>query len=371
MLFFTSGVSLRIWYRSGMFAREVGHYSRLQDKVCDVTFVSYGDIRERWYRRKPGGDSRIGLITNALRLPLCLFARLLPLLHGWRLREADIIKCNQVQGGDLALAMARRFGKPFIARCGYLHSDFIARQQGLDSDAARQARAQEMALFTGADHCIVTTPAMAKVLTQGYGVAPQKVTVIGNFVETGIFRSAAQAPDIRILFVGRFNAQKNLALLIRAAAAAGIGVTLVGEGQERDALAALATETGADVRFAGRVANRELPEVMRRHAIFVLPSHYEGHPKALLEAMACGMAVIGTDVPGIQDQIRDGETGLLVAPTAGALEAALRRLAADASLRTTLGAHAAAEIAATLSPQRAVDTEAAIIAQLTGRPALS
>src|SRR3546814_18364330 len=86
--------------------------------------------------------------------------------------------------------------------------------------------------------------------------------------------------------------------------------------------------------------------------IFVLPSSYEGHPKTLLEAMACGAAVIGTDVPGIREVIEDGRTGLLCAPTAAALRDAIERLLSDEPLRRRLGGHARPQLEMTARLER-------------------
>jgi glycosyltransferase involved in cell wall biosynthesis len=73
--------------------------------------------------------------------------------------------------------------------------------------------------------------------------------------------------------------------------------------------------------------------------IACLPSYREGLPKSTLEAMACGLPVVTTDVPGCRETVHDGENGLLVPPRdATALAAALRRLIEDAPLRRRLGA---------------------------------
>ncbi len=72
--------------------------------------------------------------------------------------------------------------------------------------------------------------------------------------------------------------------------------------------------------------------------IFALPSHFEGLPMSVIEAMLCGLPVVATAIRGPREQVLDGETGLLVPPRAvDALAAALRRLVADAPLRRRLG----------------------------------
>jgi glycosyltransferase involved in cell wall biosynthesis len=72
--------------------------------------------------------------------------------------------------------------------------------------------------------------------------------------------------------------------------------------------------------------------------VFAFPSRLEGSPNALLEAMACGVAVVATRIGGVVDLIDDEETGLLIPPDdAEALSIAIDRLLRDAPLRAALG----------------------------------
>src|SRR3546814_7537635 len=73
--------------------------------------------------------------------------------------------------------------------------------------------------------------------------------------------------------------------------------------------------------------------------------------------MACGAAVIGTDVPGIREVIEDGRTGLLCAPTAAALRDAIERLLSDEPLRRRLGGNARQQIEMTASLDRVAELE--------------
>ena len=80
------------------------------------------------------------------------------------------------------------------------------------------------------------------------------------------------------------------------------------------------------VNFIDVVANYKLPEILNRYKYYVLPSVFEGMPKSLLEAMACGLVCIGTDIDGINEIIEDGVNGYLANGTSvQALNEAINR----------------------------------------------
>jgi glycosyltransferase involved in cell wall biosynthesis len=82
----------------------------------------------------------------------------------------------------------------------------------------------------------------------------------------------------------------------------------------------------------------DVPAILAAADIFTLPSHFEGLPMSIIEAMLVGLPVVSTDISGPREQIIDGETGFLVPPaTVAPLAAALKRLAEDADLRARLG----------------------------------
>jgi glycosyltransferase involved in cell wall biosynthesis len=73
--------------------------------------------------------------------------------------------------------------------------------------------------------------------------------------------------------------------------------------------------------------------------VFTLPSHFEGLPMSVIEAMLCGLPVVATAIRGPREMVVEGETGFLVPPaTVAPLAGALGRLAGDAALRARLGA---------------------------------
>jgi sugar transferase (PEP-CTERM/EpsH1 system associated) len=127
--------------------------------------------------------------------------------------------------------------------------------------------------------------------------------------------------------VGRLAAVKNYALLLRAfaALAAPRGVlALVGEGPERAALERLGAELGLGDRLRLLGHRDDVRELLPGLDVFVLPSLSEGMSNTLLEAMACGVAVVASAVGGNAEIVRDGSDGLLF--DSGDLEGLIGRL---------------------------------------------
>ena len=140
--------------------------------------------------------------------------------------------------------------------------------------------------------------------------------------------------------VGRLDEQKGFDLLIDALAQApGVTARIVGDGKERERLAARASERGVEdcVEFAGWLDD-VTPELGRAD-IFVLPSRFEGLPLSIIEAMFAELPVIATDVGSVRELVVNGESGVLVPPNdVTALAAAMRELAGQPERRAALGA---------------------------------
>ncbi|MBF0614061.1 MAG: glycosyltransferase family 4 protein [Magnetococcales bacterium] len=364
-LFFTAGLSLTEWERLGMLERETALYRALSAHGQRVSFVTYGDGRDLAYRERLPG---IAIACNRWKLSDPWYWRWLAWMPtSWK-RGKVVFKSNQVAGAETPLALARRFGKPFIARCGYLRSDFARRRFGDASQEAMRALEQERRIFRGADRVVVTTAAMAEVAVGEHGVAAERVRVIPNYVDTGRFapRVGGQpGAGVRVLSVGRLDHQKAPLLLLEAAVGVPVEVVMIGDGPLRGEVTDFANAHGVRLSLPGVQPHGVLPEWMNGADLFVLASDYEGHPKALLEAMACGMAVIGrADAPGVREVIRHEETGLLCPGDAAGMRAAVVRLLADHELRGRLGRNARAYALATFSLDRVVALELALLREV-------
>jgi glycosyltransferase involved in cell wall biosynthesis len=304
--------------------------------------------------------------SNRWGLSAAGYERYLEHVLPWSWIGPVVIKSNQIQGADVALAAARLRKKPFIARCGYLPSDNLERAHGAESPQAKGAQALERHVFAGADRVVVTTPAIRHTILHRYQLPPERVRVIPNYVDTALFAPAqCEAPGpSRLLYVGRLEQEKNPGVLLDAVEGLNVELVMVGKGSLGEALTRQVAERRLPVTFLGNVPNAELPRLINSSAAFIMPSLIEGHPKALLEAMACGRPVIGTNVQGIRELITDRVTGLLCEPHPDRLRTAICDVLNDESLRTKLGAAARAHVAERFSLERVAEMESALLDEI-------
>lgn len=200
-----------------------------------------------------------------------------------------------------------------------------------------------------------------------------KVAVVPNSVPLPAPADPGLETRGRILFLGRLEAAKGVFELLAAGARLAAGfpelrLVLGGEG-DADAVRRRAAELG----IAERVellgwAGPELRDAeLARASVFCLPSHAEGLPMSLLEAMAAGKAAVAAHVGGIPEILRDGANGLLVPPhDADALAQALARVLRDDGLRAQLGRQARATIARQYSTEVVCGQLSALYRELAG-----
>lgn len=341
VLFFTRGLSLRAWDTSGLLPREVALYQRLQAHGVQVSFVTYGGADDLDYRSRIPG---IRILCNRWGLGPKLYERLIPLLHAPTLARCDVIKTNQTDGADVALRAARLWHKPLIARSGFLWSLFLNNISTEISQNYDQARLLgiEQKVFPKADWVTVTTPAMKEHIAAKYHVPPARISVIPNYMLTTVFAPTRQNyhSNHHIIFVGRLSPEKNLPALLDAIRGLDVELTLVGNGGMGQSLKQKATEEGLHVQFIENIPNQELPVLLNEADLFVQLSFSEGHPKTLLEAMSCGLPVIGADSPGIRELLVHRENGYLCGIDSASIRAAVQDVLRDETLREQMGTQA-------------------------------
>lgn len=190
-------------------------------------------------------------------------------------------------------------------------------------------------------------------------IAPSaKVTIIHNYVAPPIW-SACRKPHagVRVIFLGLLGPRKGIFELLEAFKKVSIripDITLVvgGNGDVRrvtDSIQLLGL--AKRIHVAGWISGDKKSALLATSDIFVLPSHNEGLPISILEAMSWGLPIISTQVGGIPELVRNGEDGILInAGDVSALAASLERLALDETLRAKLGFSARRRVESIFSP---------------------
>lgn len=338
VLFFTRRMTLRTWDRLGIFDREMALYRRLCRRGMRISLITYGTDDESRYAARLEG---IDICCNQRRLPRRLYERAVAWLHGRVLQSATVIKTNQTDGSQIALRAARQWSKPLVARGGYIWSEFEAYRRGTDSRAARRALRVEDRVFGAADRIVVPTQEMAGRIASRYPSRSDRLRIVPNYVDTRQFRPAGdRSPTTDLVYVGRLDAQKNVAALLEAIRPLQVRLTIVGGDEQVEAWKHRYGDLSGRVVWKGNLRHGDVARVLPTARVMVLPSRYEGSPKVLLEAMACGLAVIAARAPGIWQVIRHGETGFLCGATSDALRSAILKVLGDAALRDRLGCRA-------------------------------
>lgn len=369
IIFFTYGISLKTWAESGLLQREVLVYQELRNKGVTVTFVTYGDEEDRNWEKELGGIKLVPVYENRAKprskLGQLLQSFTIPLFVKGILKEADLIKTNQVWGGWVPVLAKWLSGKPLLVRCGY--EQYKNELQGGAPWYRRSATWAVSALtYRNGDKVLTTSENIASFIVKNFSTNAKDIVVNQNVIDTELFtpgKSLIEEPK-KVLFVGRFSTEKNLFLLIEALSGTDIGLDLVGAGVLQKDLEAAAEKYGVEIRFLGRFPNDKMPELYRRYPVYVLCSQYEGNPKTLLEAMSCGCGVVGTDVPGIQDVIINELNGLLCPSEALSLRQAIVRLISDQKLRQKLGDAARKQICIKNSMSVLVEQELKLYKQI-------
>jgi len=195
-------------------------------------------------------------------------------------------------------------------------------------------------LFTDRFVC-VSRAAQRYLAAQGIGT--RRLLNVHNGIDLDLFPYQNSDPNGPVVCVARLSPEKDIANLLHAVAALlpitpDFRLEIAGDGPLRDELRQLAAtlRLGDAVRFLGEV--KDVPSLLARARLFVLPSRTEGISLTILEAMARGLAVVATRVGGNPEVVIEGETGRLVpARDPQALAGALLRVWNDAAAAHAFG----------------------------------
>jgi glycosyltransferase involved in cell wall biosynthesis len=223
----------------------------------------------------------------------------------------------------------------------------LALETGLDPARAAHLHRVEAANLARAAHVVVPSPHTASVLSDGFGVAPERITVAPPGIVRPDLRPGGAlrgTGPLRLLAVGQLVPRKGHDVLLRALArlrALDWTAMIVGGAPDADCAAELrALRDGLGlagrVRFAGEVSQDALAQHYAEAGVFALATRYEGYGMVFAEALLHGLPIVTCAGGAVPDTVPEG-TGLLVPPDdVPAYADALGRVIADAGLRASL-----------------------------------
>lgn len=237
----------------------------------------------------------------------------------------DVVLCHGHPVAALAAGPLKRHrGIPYAM---VTHGDIFDRPKGTyDPRLTWFYQQVTRPAYRNANWVIALSPHMREMALQS-GAAAERVVVIPNGIDpaeiglgdTRAVSSRVPTGRLELLYVGRLSVEKGVDVLIDAAAllaerGVGFRLRIAGGGAEEQHLRSLVAQSKLDllVEFLGPVPRLQLGALYRSADVVCVPSRSDPLPTVVLEAMAAGVAVVGSEVGGIPFMVRDGETGWIV-----------------------------------------------------------
>lgn len=303
-------------------------YSENFDKVY---VFSYGNESLTFFKN-------VYVLPNKCRLNRYLYSFLLPLFYPKIILSCDAFRGLQITGGIPAVLAKLLFRKKIVINYGYSYPQ-VALIEGKRIRSFLY-KLLERIILPISDTIIVTTLNLKKYISS----FSKRIVLIPNGVDTKLFKPLKNIKKkFSVIYVGRLEKQKNLQVLIKATSLLDKNnkkILMIGDGSLKNFLLRQAKEKKVNLEIQNKVPHHLLPRYYNQARLFILPSILEGHPKALIEAMSCGLPVIGNDVPGINSVIQNEKNGLLFKKTSESLKRKIDLLLQNRKLREKLGANA-------------------------------
>ena len=282
---------------------------------CEVIRFRYAPRPFQLLAQKPGG------IPAALKKNFLLYTLLPPFILSFLFyilkesRNCDVIQANWAICGWLAIILKPFHKKPiFVTLRG---SDVFVKGEG--GQQKTTILLKTVVKFSAA--VVTVSESMAKNFSDSMPSYKEKIIVIPNGVSASFFEQAKNYKQkkihiLKLIFIGSLVHGKGVDQLLRSLyqiRSRGVFLHVVGEGPLENELKYLVKKLGltAKVGFVGAVPHENIPQILQSADVFVLPSHHEGRPNVVLEAMAMGLPIIGTNISGIRELVRNYKTRIL------------------------------------------------------------
>ena len=308
--------SLNTWKESGILEREIKLFQELSSKFkYKFTFVTYGNSSEINLLSNNPNFKLLGVenifIPSKNKYVNFIKSIKIPFYLKKYLQSFDLIFQNQIPGSWVSLMLKFLTKKPLILRTGYDIYKFSLHEKKSYIKIVFYKYLTYLSLLF-ANQYLVTNKTEKNFLMENFNFNFKKLQIVPNWVELPKL-SNEKRDNFKALSVGRLEDQKNYSELLSNISSLenSFQIDIVGDGSQKNMLISKAEKLNINLTLLGRLDNTELIKAYKNYMFFISFSLYEGHPKAILEAMANGCIVIASNIENHNEIIKNNLNGII------------------------------------------------------------
>ena len=314
--FLTFGYSLKTWEQSSVLNREAKYFNFLSENFGYKFFlITYGDDEDLKYKYLFDNVEIIPIYKYIkkyrFKLVNFIFSFFYPLkLKNLIYEDISIIKQNQLLGTWVSYFFKKITKSKLFIRTGYDMYFFSIKD---NKSIVKKMLYRELTRLSLriADLYTVSSKSDYEFLKIKFLKGQnQDVSILPNWVDIAESEIITHRED-KIISVGRLEYQKNYPFLIKELSEVSQKIIIYGQGSEKLNLISIAEKLKLNLEIFENIDNESLIKNLSKAKYFVLASHFEGNPKALLEAMGAGCIVLTSKIPNHEEIIINNENGFL------------------------------------------------------------
>ena len=272
ILIFTFGISLKDWQNTGLITRELKIYESLNEKYgFTFTFITFGDQEDVQIAKDIDFINVIPsqtIVSFTKSRFLNFFKSLiLPYKIKKYLKNADLIKTNQLSGSWIGIILKFMLKKPLLVRTGYDVLQFKINE--------RKPKYIIVFYFILTQLCLIfsdifsVTSIEDKLNMQKRFLGSENILINRNYVLHKYEKPFNERYQNKIIVVGRLEKQKNYIQLLESLKGINCTIDIVGDGSERKKIEKLIENSNLDVNLLGILSNEDLINLMKNYKIFL------------------------------------------------------------------------------------------------------
>ncbi len=313
--FLTYGYSLKTWSDSSALEREAKYFNYLSEKY-NFKFIifTYGDKEDLTYAPLFNNSKIIPIYSHLNQFENSFINFLYSFLYPFKLKKLVeernfVIKQNQLLGSWVSCIFKIITRKKLFVRTGYdMYSFSIFDKKSLIKKIAYKILTKLTLRFS--DLYSVSSETDFKLLSKNFKSRKNNIYLLRNWVQ-GPDSVQFKNREDRVISVGRLEYQKNFSYMLSEFQNTNYKLVIYGNGTKKNVLLRDSIKNKVNLELVDSIKNDDLINVLNKSKYFILPSHFEGNPKSLLEAMSAGCIVLASNIENHKEIIEDGVDGFL------------------------------------------------------------